>query len=77
MRAPAANLFVFWSEKDPRLVSVGLPPPVECHSLLVGCLAVARVAGGGGRIADLSAELGKTGGHTGGGGLIGDELASA
>ena len=77
MRAPASNLYFLWSEKDSRLVSVGLPPPVECHSLLAGCLTVARVAGGGGRIADLSAELGKIGGHTGGGGLIGDELASA
>ena len=77
MRAPAANLHAFWSEKDSRLASVGLPPLADCHSLLLGCLTVARAAGGGGRIVDLSAELGKTGGHTGGGGLLEDELASA
>ena len=40
------------------------------------CLTIASEAGGGGRTADLSAELGKIGGLTGGGGLLEDELAS-
>ena len=69
MRAPAGMLGPTRSGGS-RLGSV------VCHSLLWGCLTIASEAGGGGRTADLSAELGKIGGLTGGGGLEEVELAS-
>ena len=71
--APAGKTRRVWS---PHVVSVGPPPQHVCHSLLEGCLTIAIVAGGGGKLPCLSEVLGSTGGAAGGGGTL-DELEEA